>query len=141
MKKAPVPFSRYIPLTQQEYLCAPTCIQMILIKNKIPLIPAELIAHHLKVVVPKRSGALFWNILTATKKPASGWGTPDNEIVLMNAMFKSLKVPLHMTWKLIDIFTTENLFQKYIDTCIRDSKDVIVCFDYGTLFDTYFYFF
>jgi hypothetical protein len=45
--------SRYVPLTQQKWCCVPTCIQMVMIKQGIPLQPAELIGYELGLIVPE----------------------------------------------------------------------------------------
>lgn len=37
--------SKYIPFTQQKWLCTPTCIQMVMLRHNIPLVPAELIGN------------------------------------------------------------------------------------------------
>ena len=58
----------YIPLTQQPWCCVPTCFQMVMLRYKIPLVPAELMAYHMQVVVPKRDKKLFFNIKTTKKK-------------------------------------------------------------------------
>lgn len=66
--------SKYIPLTQQKWLCTPTCIQMVMLKNNITLVPAELIANLMGLIVPEDGLKYFWNSRTGPKPPA-GWGT------------------------------------------------------------------
>ncbi len=92
--------SRYVPLTQQAACCVPTCIQMVMYKNGIPLIPAEEIGYHLGLIVhPDRSG-LFYKVRTSTEKPPAGYGTriylPEFE---PNVAFKKLGIPLSLTVK------------------------------------------
>jgi hypothetical protein len=43
--------SRYVPFTQQPACCVPTCIQMVMYKNDIPLIPSEEIGYPLGLIV------------------------------------------------------------------------------------------
>jgi hypothetical protein len=129
--------SRYIPLTQQRWLCVPTCIQMIMLRHNIPLIPAELMGHHMKLVVPKEDTFLFWdkNIKTG-EKPKAGYGTQltVGSGLSMNDVFNKLKIPLEMKRKLINQFENFGEFKKYFEN-FDPNKDVLVCYDWGTLFD------
>ena len=136
MKKEVIPKdARYVPLTQQKWCCVPTCIQMVMLRHRIPLVSAELMGYYLRIVVPKADGKLFWNVRTTTKRPKAGYGTQLNEEFTANPMFQKLKIPLRMRWKLIDTFDSYNAYQKYVKKCISSGQDVLVCYDYGTLFD------
>ena len=61
--------SRYVPLTQQRSCCAPTCIQMIMYKNGIPLKPAEEIGYHMGLTVSLDAECLFYNARTSATPP------------------------------------------------------------------------
>jgi hypothetical protein len=63
------PDSRYIPFTQQTSCCVPTCIQMVMYKLGIPLLPAEEIGYHLGLTVHPDKSYLFYNVRTSTKPP------------------------------------------------------------------------
>lgn len=128
--------TRYVPLTQQPYCCVPTCLQMIMLRHNIPLVPAELMAHHMEVIVPKKKGALFWNVQTTSKRPKAGYGTNLNEDLTADAMFKKLGIPLKMKWNLIDNFNSVIEVKKYLQKVVKQKKDVLVCYQYGSLFNT-----
>lgn len=125
--------SRYVPLTQQKWCCVPTCLQMIMYRHNIPLVPAELIGYHIGLTVPKKEARYFWNVRTG-KKPLAGWGTRIGEKEFeLNTTFKTLKIPLKINLKLIDQFSDLKSFKDYLRSVI--DKDILVCFDWGTLFN------
>src|SRR5882724_1582645 len=99
MYKAAPNDSRYVPFTQQAYCCAPTSIQMIMYRHRIPLIPAEELGYHLGLVVSPDEKALFYDVRTANDPPsAAGFGTqiynPEYE---PNKVFQKLGIPLEFT--------------------------------------------
>jgi hypothetical protein len=129
--------SRYIPLTQQRWLCVPTCIQMLMLKHNIPLVPAELMGHHMKLIVPKEDIFLFWNKNIKTgEKPKAGYGTQltIGNGLSINDVLNKLKIPLRMKRKLINQFENFKEFEKYFEN-FDYNKDVLACYDWGTLFD------
>lgn len=127
--------SRYIPLTQQRWCCVPTCIQMVMLRHGIPLIPAELIAHYLGLIVPEEELKYFWEGRTG-EKPHAGWGTQINkEEFSPNQAFKVLNIPLQMQFNLIDNFSDTEVFKEYLGIIEKEDKNVLVCYDWGTLFD------
>lgn len=124
------PDSNYIPLTQQRWCCVPTCIQMVMLKHNIPLIPAEILGYHMGLIVPEDQSRLFWNMRTG-KKPPSGYGTQaGNPSFSPNAVFKKLGIPLKMTWCLINKFKTFKDYQEYLMKIDNSGKDILVCFDW-----------
>ena len=126
--------SRYVPLTQQKWCCVPTCIQMVMYRHNLPLIPAELIGCELGLTVPKSEIHLFWNARTG-KEPKAGWGTRIGEKKFEpNAAFKRLKILLRMDLKLIYEFPTLSEFKTYLEKVEKDDLDVLTCFDWQTLF-------
>jgi hypothetical protein len=124
--------SRYIPLTQQQYCCVPTCIQMVMLKHNIPLVPAELIGYHMGLIVPKNKLNLFWNG-RAGKKPPAGFGTQLDKEYNPNTSFKKLNIPLKMSWNLINNFHNIEEINLYLTNI--ENKDILICFDWGTLFN------
>jgi hypothetical protein len=126
--------SRYIPLTQQKWCCSVTCIQMIMLRHKIPLVPSELIGHHMGLIVPKGDTKLFWNVQTGDE-PKAGYGTQGGKSQYgPNAFFKKMGIPLKMTWSLISKFKTIEQFKAYLSKIDGENRDVLVCFDHGILF-------
>ena len=127
--------SHYIPLTQQKWCCVPTCIQMVMIRHKIPLQPAELIGYHMGLIVPKEAKKFFWSARTGPRPPA-GYGTQGNQAQYgPNKVFKKLKISLKMTWTLINKFKTINQFRHYLSQATAGKKDILVCYDWPSLFD------
>ncbi len=127
--------SRYVPFTQQKWCCVPTCIQMVMYRHRIPLMPAEVIGYHMGLVVPADHIKYFWNMRTGPRPPA-GYGTQARKKQYSpNAVFRKLDIPLKMTWSLINKFKDIKSFKKYLS--IRDSRDfdTFVCYDWGRLFD------
>jgi hypothetical protein len=128
--------SKYIPLTQQKDCCVPTCIQMIMLRHNISLLPTELIGYYLGLIVPKKDLKYFWNARSG-KKPIAGWGTQvNNEKYKPNDAFKKLKLPLKINFNLIDNFADLDSFKNYLRKIEKIKKDIIICYDYGTLFNT-----
>ena len=128
--------TRYVPLTQQRWCCVPTCIQIVMYRHNIPLVPAEVIGYHLGLTVPQEDLQYFWNGRTG-EEPVAGWGTQISKPEYSpNAAFEKLKIPLKMELMLIDGFADEDEFREYLGGVEDSDKDVLVCFDYGTLYDT-----
>lgn len=136
MNKNIIPIdSRYIPLTQQRWCCVPTCIQIIMYRHDLPLVPAELIGYHLGLTVPKEELKYFWQGRTG-KKPRAGWGTQIyKKEYSPNTAFAKLGIPLRMNLKLINEFSNLQSFNSYLKSIEQNDKDVLVCFDWGTLFN------
>lgn len=128
--------TRYVPLTQQSYCCVPTCMQIVMLRHNIPLVSVELMAHYMEVVVPKKEGKLFWNVRTTSKRSKAGYGTRLNEDLTADPMFKKLSIPLRMQWNLIDNFNSVDEIKKYMQESVKANKDVLLCYQYGALFNT-----
>lgn len=127
--------NRYIPLTQQKYCCVPTCIQMVMYKNGIPLVSQESIGNALGLIVPEEDMYLFDNPKTG-EMPISGWGTQIYRSEYSpNSAFKNLNIPLKMKLDLIDSFNTVQDIKEYLMKHQESNSDVLVCYDYGVLFD------
>ena len=128
--------TRYVPLTQQRYCCVPTSIQMVMLRHKMPLLPAELIAHHLEVIVAPDKKKLFWNLPSKKNRPKAGWGTCVKESKTIDTMFKELKIPLKADFRLIDSFASAEELGDYLYTKMKSDGDVLVCYDYQLLFNS-----
>ena len=129
--------SRYIPLTQQEWLCVPTCIQMIMLRNNIPLLPAELIVSRMRLIIPEKDKHLFWNKnIQIGRKPKAGYGTQlsiHEGVSFINNLLEELKIPLKMKKRLIDQFKNINQFNNYLKNLSFNDLDIIVCLDSGII--------
>ncbi|MDB5175796.1 MAG: hypothetical protein JWM81_654 [Candidatus Saccharibacteria bacterium] len=113
----------------------PTCIQMIMYRHNIPLVPAEEIGYHLGLTVPPEDGHLFNRVRVADKPPvASGYGTdissPDYE---PNKAFRALNIPLRFSKKLAtEIANEEALLSLLLDVETNDG-DALLCFNHGVI--------
>jgi hypothetical protein len=124
--------SRYVPFAQQKSCCVPACISMIMYKNKIPVLPQELLGYHLGLMVDKEYKNLFWNARTGERPPA-GFGTRiDLKQYHPNNVFPKLKIPLKMIYHPISHFNKTS-FEKFITDVVKKDRDVLVCFNYGVL--------
>ena len=128
--------SRYVPFTQQSRCCAPTCIQMVMYKNNIPLVPAEELGYHLGLVVPPDESRLFYNVRTSSEKPPAGYGTRVYmEEFSPNEAFKKLDIPLSLTVNGIVNFNSDKELSDYLIKAEKDNNDILLCFNHGTLVD------
>lgn len=129
----PVPFDTdYIPLTQQYYLCVPTCLQMIMLRHKINIMSSEEIGDQLGLVVPETEKRYFWNAKFG-KPHNSGYGTNINKFPL-NDFFQKNNIPMVHTFTPISTF--KDLSDLSIQIISRRSmnESILVCYDWGTLF-------
>jgi hypothetical protein len=127
--------SCYFPLVQQKYCCVPACILMIMQRHGLKLVSQEELGYHLGLIIPKEDSYLFWNARTG-ERPRAGYGTQIYKKEFHpNTVFPKLDIPLKMTYKPIDDVSDLRDFKNYLMTITGD-KDVVVCFDYGTLFNT-----
>lgn len=128
--------SRYIPFTQQPYLCVAACLQMVMYKNNIPLLPQEEIANALGLIVPKKDGGLFRSVETAEEPPKSGWGTRIQEQEYdPNKVLPPLSIPLKMKRYGIKEIRTEAKLTRLLEDIQGKNRDALLCFDYGRLWD------
>ncbi len=123
---------RYLPLTQESYHCVPTCISMIMYKHNLPLIPQQVLGHHMGVVVPPKLRHLFWNP-RRERRPNGRYGISISKQEHMpNNVFKRLGIPLMVTYHLIEEFDAKS-FRAFMKEAVRKNKDIIVNFDHGEL--------
>jgi hypothetical protein len=128
--------SRYIPLTQQARCCAPTCIQMIMYKNKIPLVPAEELGYYLGLIVPPSEKYLFYNVRTSKIKPPAGYGTRIYmEEFSPDKAFEKLNIPLTLIVKKIAEFNSSEDVFNFMKKAEDDNRDMLFCFNHGALID------
>lgn len=128
--------SRYIPLTQQKSCCAPTCLQMVMYKNNIPLIPAEKIGYELGLVVSPEDKYFFYNVRTSEERPPAGYGTriylPEFE---PNKALKKLGINLKLTVNSISNFIDANQLLEYLIKAEKEDSDLLLCFNSGIVND------
>lgn len=128
--------SRYMPFTQQTQCCAPTCIQMVMYKNRIPLVPAEELGYYLGLVVPPSEAHLFYNVRTSEVKPPAGYGTRIYmEEFSPNNAFKKLNIPLTLTVNAINSFVSVENVLSFLAKVEKDNSDILFCFNHGALVD------
>ncbi len=109
---------------------------MVMYKNNIPLISQELIGNALGLTVPDEDAYLFDDARTGDM-PRAGWGTQIyREEFSPNAAFANLKIPLTMQLNLINSFKDVESMSRYLISHEEMNSDILVCYDYGALFDT-----
>lgn len=109
---------------------------MVMYRRGIPLVPAELLGYHLGLIVPEEDLPLFWKARSG-EKPRAGWGTQISRAEFEpNGAFQRLGIPLTMKLRLIDEFEQAAEVRDYLEQAEQEDKDVLVCYDYGTLFGT-----
>src|SRR6516164_4506537 len=123
--------SRYIPLTQQAACCVPTCIQMVMYKEQIPLVPAEEIGFHLGLVVAPARSFLFYKVRISEIRPPAGYGTQINDPKYEpNAAFRNLGLPLSMQIDPVEQFdSAEDLLEALRRIEARDGNGLL-CFNH-----------
>ena len=119
---------RYVPLIQKPYCCVPACLQMVLMRKGLPLLPQEQIAYELGLIVPKLYKTDFPHAQTG-KKPASGWGTQvQKPEYSLNNFFQKHQFLLEETY----FFKVKDP-TNWIPAHIRND-DVLVCFNNNVLY-------
>lgn len=136
MMKA-TPFdSRYVPLTQQKSCCVPTCIQMVMLRNKIPLIPAEELGYYLGLIVHPDNANLFYKVRTSKKRPKAGYGTRIYDLKFNpNKVFERLGLPMRLFVRPIEEYSSTKDVAVYLKKVEKEDKDVLLCFNHGVLVD------
>lgn len=128
--------SRYVPLTQQASCCVPTCIQTVMYKLGIPLIPAEEIGYHLGLVVRPEDGYLFYDAQTSSVPPPAGYGTRIYEADYeLNTAFKNMDIPLSYTLEPIQDISTPEELRKILSSVESSDANALLCFNHGELVD------
>lgn len=127
--------SRYIPLTQQDWCCVPTSIQMIMYRNNIPLIPAEELGYHLGLTVPSDQANLFYDVRTSETPPSTaGFGTqiglPEYN---PNKAFETLGIPLTFDMKLASSINTIEDLLNNLQAIEKQDDDALLCFNHGVV--------
>lgn len=123
---------RYVPFTQQPYLCVPTCLQMILYRRGIALMEQEDIANELGLIVPEEDLKYFAHARTG-ERPSSGYGTQiQDEQYGMHKLFDKNGWKLSFT-RHSDIASVDELREILATVQADDDTDAMLCFDYGML--------
>ncbi len=121
---------KYIPITQKSFCCVPACIQMILKRRRISLLPQEDIAVELGLIVPKKYKAIFPNAKTG-KKPLAGWGTQVKKNTINN-FFRKNKINLKE--KYVKLSKIKGDVGKWIQNQLKNNADILVCFNNKILY-------
>lgn len=107
---------------------------MVMYRRGVALMEQEDIAYELGLTVPEKDVYLFKNVRTG-KMPSSGWGTQIQK--------REYSLPKFFAKHKIDLsFTIQNEFRTADDLRLnlqqlsaRDDVDVLLCFDYGILWN------
>ncbi|MBM3257493.1 MAG: hypothetical protein FJY98_04215 [Candidatus Liptonbacteria bacterium] len=104
----------------------PTSISMVMYRLGIPLMPQELLGHHLGLIIDAKHKRLFWNVRTG-KRPKAGYGTQiDTEPHEINAVFRKLKIPITVSTHPITEFRTKADLVAFISDALYEDTDLIV---------------
>lgn len=127
--------SRYVPLTQQDWCCVPTSIQMIMYRHGIPLIPAEELGYYLGLTIPPDQTKLFYKPRTADTPPSgAGYGTqishPDYE---PNRVFQTLNIPLSFEKQLASDIEAPETLMAILEKVEAEDSDALLCFNHGVI--------
>lgn len=127
--------SRYTPLTQQDYCCVPTSVQMIMYRNNIPLLPAEEIGYHLGLTVSPEVSHLFYSARTSPEPPADwGYGTQISKDEFdMNKAFAHLQIPLKYHSRLASDIADESELTDALRAVEEANGDALLCFNHGVI--------
>jgi hypothetical protein len=107
-----------------------------MLRRGLPLLPAERIGHELGLVVPPEDQHLFWQAPTG-EQPIAGWGTQiGTPGYSLDEAFERLEVPLRASLHLINEFESPADLGAYLTEALAHDRDVLVCYDYGTLWGT-----
>lgn len=110
-------------IKQKPYCCVPACIQIILRYQGLPLISQQQLGEALGLVTPP------------APRPLAGYGT---RLQLAryepNKIFRQLCIPLRWTWQFIDQIKTPAQLKKIMAKSLPE-QNILVCFDWPTLFD------
>ncbi len=90
---------------------------------------------YFNLLVPKKDANLFYKVRMGPM-PSAGYGTQLREKEPANKMFKEMKIPLRMDWRLINEFKNLKDFKKYLAKVERRNVDIVACFSYGKLYNT-----
>jgi hypothetical protein len=131
--------SRYLPLTQQDWCCVPTSMQMIMYRLGIPLIPAEELGYHLGLTVPPVQASLFYKARTSETPPSSaGYGTQIfRDEHDPNKIFKKLGIPLSFEVKLASQFANAEDLVDELTEIEEQDLDALLCYNHGVINGAY----
>jgi hypothetical protein len=123
--------SRYVPFTQQPACCVPTCLQIVMYKEGIPLVPAEEIGYYMGLVVRPEKKNLFFDVRTAEEAPAAGYGIQR----MPDAAFEAMGIPLTFTVRPIADFPTKTDLLQELLRVEANNGNALLCFNQGGLVD------
>lgn len=132
----PIPTStRYMPIRQMPFCCGPACLQMVMLRKGIKLLPQELLGYHMGLTVPPESAKHFYNVRVSETPPTkSGFGTQiqTEEFSLPKAL-KNLNIPLSFEFLGADDFTSLTQFKTRVEELLAQDEDILICLHIGTL--------
>jgi len=127
--------TRYIPFSQQPYCCVPTCLQIVLYKNSLPLQPQEQIGAQLGLVVPPEEEKYFWNVATSKEVPIAGYGTRIQEPVYgLEQFITKNHLPFTVEFQLSKGLKSPQALRQQLVKLQADDDDVLICFRSGTVY-------
>lgn len=122
----------YFPMVQEPYCCVPACVQMVLLRQELPLYSQEEIGLNLGLVVPEEYTKYFEEVETGPEPP-SGYGTRINEEEYsLDSFFKKNDLPLRC-----DFYTCEDIedIPHFIGENLLQGNDILTCFKVKHLYD------
>ncbi|HVS58669.1 MAG TPA: hypothetical protein VHD60_02940 [Candidatus Saccharimonadales bacterium] len=127
--------TRYVPFSQQPYCCVPTCLQVVLYKNSLPLQPQEEIGAQLGLVVPPEEEKCFWNVAISKEIPMAGYGTriQEPEYGLEHFLTKN-RLPFTGEFQLSSSLKSPQALRHRLAKLQADDADVLICFRSGMVY-------
>lgn len=126
---------RYIPFTQQPYLCVAACFQMIMYRHNLPLVAQEELAYEMGLTVPEKDVYLFEKARTGAK-PSAGWGTQiQKDEYSPSSVFSKFNIPLSFKRIGAADFKNPEGLRELLQNAQAEDADAVLCFDYGKLWD------
>jgi hypothetical protein len=122
--------SRYVPLVQQaEYCAAPCCILMAMLRRRLPLLPQEVLAHHLGLALPGGEPAAerFFNARECAAGEEAGLKLSDPHFQ-PGAAFAALAVPLHFQFLPVSALDEEQFAGLLVQLTSNSSEEYDILF-------------
>lgn len=127
--------SRYVPFNNPPSCCVPACVQMVMYRRGIPLLPAEEIGYHLGLAVTPDQERFFWRPRVADDNPR-GWAVrfdlPEYE---PNTAFARMGIPLRLTVEPVAGFASAQALLARLCAIEADDEDAILAWNVGVLLE------
>jgi hypothetical protein len=122
---------KYEHISQKPYCCVPACVQMILRRRKLQLLPQTEIAYDLGIMLPPKERHLFKSYKGS--KPKSGWGTRiDVKKYSLTFFFQKRGYNLKEKFFPGKGFSSEKSFKDFLSKNVKN--DLLVCFNHPLLY-------